>query len=217
MTALENNLNSHPCSVLSSLLPGKVSYPGDATYTTSDSSYFFQQARLSPQCIIRPESAQDVSLIVKTLGKLQSKAAIRGGGHTPFAGAANINTGVTIDLSGMNTVTLNAGQEFDILRQSLPHSSSPWYSGNPRTFSSNCLDNTSSGTPDVKEPNLNSVDDNAANKGAIVSVGGGASWGQVYTKLKATGVVPVGGRGFNLGVGGLTTGGGSTLSNSRLF
>ena len=37
----------------------------------------------------------------------QCNFAIRGGGHTPWAGSANINNGVTIDLSAMNTVSLN--------------------------------------------------------------------------------------------------------------
>ena len=62
--------------------------------------------------------------------------------------------------------------------------------------------------------NTRMIDNNTANTGAIVSVGGGASWGQVYTVLQGTGVVPVGGRGFSLGVGGLVTGGGSMLSRS---
>lgn len=33
--------------------------------------------------------------------------AIRGAGHTPFAGAANIMSGVTIDMGKMNTVSVN--------------------------------------------------------------------------------------------------------------
>lgn len=34
--------------------------------------------------------------------------AIRSGGHTPFAGAANIDNGVTVDLSRLNSVTLSS-------------------------------------------------------------------------------------------------------------
>lgn len=34
--------------------------------------------------------------------------AIRSGGHTPFAGAANIDNGVTIDLSRLNSVSLSS-------------------------------------------------------------------------------------------------------------
>ena len=36
--------------------------------------------------------------------------AVRGGGHTPFAGAANIENGVTIDFGSMNQVTVNQNQ-----------------------------------------------------------------------------------------------------------
>jgi hypothetical protein len=36
--------------------------------------------------------------------------AIRSGGHTPWAGAANIHGGVTIDLSAINQVTVSADQ-----------------------------------------------------------------------------------------------------------
>lgn len=32
--------------------------------------------------------------------------AIRGGGHTPWAGSANINRGVTIDMRQINTVSV---------------------------------------------------------------------------------------------------------------
>jgi FAD/FMN-containing dehydrogenase len=38
------------------------------------------------------------------------QVAIRSGGHTPWAGAANINGGVTIDMSAINQVTVSADQ-----------------------------------------------------------------------------------------------------------
>lgn len=106
--------NSVSCSALSSVLHGKVSYPSDATYNASIRSYWFQEARLSPRCIVSPTSASDVALTVKTLVRKgasksnSSSFAIRSGGHTPFAGAANIENGVTIDLRAMNVVKLSA-------------------------------------------------------------------------------------------------------------
>ena len=105
--------DSVSCSALSSVLHEKVSYPSDATYSASIRSYWFQEARLSPRCIVSPTSASDVALIVKILvGKGGSKSnsssfAIRSGGHTPFAGAANIENGVTVDLRAMNVVKLS--------------------------------------------------------------------------------------------------------------
>lgn len=53
-----------------------------------------------------PKSATDVSSIIKTLAGVRAKAAIRGGGHSSIANAANIDCAVTIDLSRMDTVNL---------------------------------------------------------------------------------------------------------------
>lgn len=101
--------NANPCYTLSSQFPDQVSYPQEANYEASIKFYFYQQARLAPQCIVYPKSTSDVSRIVKIIAGMQAKAAIRGGGHTPFANAANIDNGVTIDLSGMNAVSLGTG------------------------------------------------------------------------------------------------------------
>lgn len=114
IAALDNGFA--PCSVLSSLLHDKVSYPNDTTYSASILSYFFQEARLSPNCIVRPTSASDVSLVVNIMVESRknnpnsSSFAVRSGGHTPFAGAANIHGGVTIDLRSMNSVDVSPDQ-----------------------------------------------------------------------------------------------------------
>lgn len=38
--------------------------------------------------------------------------AIRSGGHTPWAGASNINAGITIDMSSINQVTVSADKSY---------------------------------------------------------------------------------------------------------
>lgn len=91
-------------------LGNKVVYPSSSSYETSVGSYWATQSQLSPTCIVRPTSPEDVSLAVKTLVTARSEEypcrfAIRGGGHTPWGGAANIEGGVTIDLSLMNKTT----------------------------------------------------------------------------------------------------------------
>lgn len=51
-----------------------------------------------------------MSIALKSLSasdKPKCHFAIRGGGHTPFAGSANIARGVTIDLRALNKVTLS--------------------------------------------------------------------------------------------------------------
>ncbi len=83
-------------------------FPSNPNYEASVESYWSVTARLAPACFVLPTTAQDVSLAVKTLVKSNSagpcRFAIRGGGHTPWPGAANIKDGVTIDLSSMNKV-----------------------------------------------------------------------------------------------------------------
>lgn len=61
---------------------------------------------LAPACVVQPQSAEDVSTAVSTLVQKEGSVswcrfAIRGGGHTVWAGAAGIEDGVTIDLSLM--------------------------------------------------------------------------------------------------------------------
>ncbi|TVY20641.1 Bifunctional solanapyrone synthase [Lachnellula arida] len=97
------------CLLLSLELPGKTSYPNSTAYQTALTSYFSaQEQSLLPACMVAPTSSLDVSLIVLTLARFNVPFAIRGGGHTLNAGAANIASGVTINLRSMNQVTVNA-------------------------------------------------------------------------------------------------------------
>ena len=111
---LAHGSNSFQCSVLSLALGQKVSYPASVIYKASATSYWSRQEELLvPSCVIRPANAQDVATAVTTLTRLNKlglpncKFAIRGGGHTPWAGSANIDGGVTIDLSAIRDITLN--------------------------------------------------------------------------------------------------------------
>ena len=79
-------------------------------YKDSVTSYFSLQDRLSPTCIIAPRSVQDVSRIVGLLSNSSCQFAVRSGGHGLLVGSSNIANGVTVDLSGMNRVTLNKDQ-----------------------------------------------------------------------------------------------------------
>jgi FAD/FMN-containing dehydrogenase len=55
--------------------------------------------------------ATAVSILSGTAGSTAPcKFAIRGAGHTPQAGAANIPSGVTIDLTSMTPISVNAGK-----------------------------------------------------------------------------------------------------------
>ncbi|TVY19433.1 Bifunctional solanapyrone synthase [Lachnellula arida] len=100
------------CNAINSFLPGKVFFQGDGGYNASDESYFFAEARLRPACIVTPTSATDVATTIQVLGGNEQGSsaplfAIRGGGLLPNIAAANIDGGVTIDLSAMNLTIVN--------------------------------------------------------------------------------------------------------------
>ena len=102
-------------------LSDKLVYPRDGVYTESiegsgedlETGYWSITAQLTPECIVKAQSTEDVSAAVRaltashTLFGLSCKFAVRGGGHTPWP-ANNIENGVTIDLSWMNKTTYNA-------------------------------------------------------------------------------------------------------------
>jgi FAD/FMN-containing dehydrogenase len=97
------------CTKLSHLLYNGTAFPNSAAYTSSlDSYYNLQEQEVIPACIVSPTSADQVSLIVKTVVDAGAKFAVRGGGHTLNPGAANIEGGVTISLRSMNSVHVNS-------------------------------------------------------------------------------------------------------------
>ena len=107
-------MESPQCAILFAALKEKVSYPTSTTYAESLSSYWSkQEASLAPSCVVNPTNTNDVVIGVKTLalanknGSRKCFFAIRGGGHPPWAGSANINAGVTIDIRSIREITVN--------------------------------------------------------------------------------------------------------------
>ena len=105
------------CGALSYFLRGKISYANTASYNVSLASYWaLQESQIQPTCIISPTTAQDVSLTIYLLvagNKTyphQCQFAVKSGGHTWWAGAANIASGITIDLAPLNEVTVSPDQ-----------------------------------------------------------------------------------------------------------
>lgn len=84
-------------------------YPSDERYTSSLASYWVAQVSVvTSNCIVVASSSQDVSRVVKVLTRTgKCRFAIRSGAHSPWPDAANIENGVTIDLSSMNSVSLS--------------------------------------------------------------------------------------------------------------
>ena len=107
------------CNRLSETLPHATHYSHDQKYVDSIRSYWSVQEReLSPDCLVRPNSADEVSAIVRILNAQfmggdghDYRFAIRSGGHAPSAGVANIDQGVTIDLGLLHDVKLSADRK----------------------------------------------------------------------------------------------------------
>jgi FAD/FMN-containing dehydrogenase len=77
-------------------LASQVLLPSDPDYAVREDSYWCNDAKLGPACIVRPRSAEDVSTALKALISAGQKFAVRSGGHTNWAGANNITNGVTV-------------------------------------------------------------------------------------------------------------------------
>lgn len=97
------------------VLPGRVSLPSDPTYQTSKASYSsMQEADISPACIVKPLNASEVAKAIKALAFVYESSshsaqfAVKGGGHTAWAGSASIEDGAVIDMTSINEVTVNS-------------------------------------------------------------------------------------------------------------
>ncbi|KAF2675972.1 FAD binding domain protein [Lentithecium fluviatile CBS 122367] len=100
------------CAQLEKVLPDKLHYPGDQVYNASLSSFWSEQEQsVTPICVLRPVSGRDVSEIIRTLATApKCRFAVKSGGHMAQAGAANIEDGVTIDLSALAQFSFEQGR-----------------------------------------------------------------------------------------------------------
>ncbi|EFX00462.1 FAD-binding domain containing protein [Grosmannia clavigera kw1407] len=80
------------------------------SYNLQEQYWSQQQALTLSACRFTPASATDVSLAVLTLRVTSCQFAVKSGGHAAFAGASNIDAGLTIDLSGLNGITVSQDQ-----------------------------------------------------------------------------------------------------------
>lgn len=100
---------------LAQSLPDSVFFPPHPIAVESIQSYWAIQERdILPQCIVRPQRSEEVAIAVGLLKSHYDTStrhatnpilfAVRGGGHSPIPGAANIDHGVVIDLRLLNKV-----------------------------------------------------------------------------------------------------------------
>ncbi|KAG8529154.1 uncharacterized protein KY384_005789 [Bacidia gigantensis] len=107
--AASDALKKSCCASLSNALSSETLYVQDQGYIESLKSYWTtQESALKPSCIVKPQSTDDVATAVKLLAKLDCSFAIRGNGHTAWAGSANIQDGVTIDLRSIDQIKVGS-------------------------------------------------------------------------------------------------------------
>jgi FAD/FMN-containing dehydrogenase len=92
-------------------LQSRILYPSSQEYKTQEESYWSNSAKISPACIVRPQSAEEVVAAVKALVAAKQPFAVRSTGHTNLPGSNNIEGGVTIDLTLINHVIFDASTE----------------------------------------------------------------------------------------------------------
>jgi hypothetical protein len=85
-----------------------VAFTNSTSYNATENAYWsLQEASLSPLCIAKPTSANDVvEIISRIVSNVDCHFAIKGQGHAPAAGFANIDQGVTIDMTGLNSISI---------------------------------------------------------------------------------------------------------------
>ena len=104
------------CNHLTHAFGGLVSFSNSTVYIseqTGPKTGYFNSAEqnVMPACRVTPTSTQDVTGIVTSHASLDCQFAIRGGGHMLWSGSANIQDGVTVDLSQMKDVSISTDRK----------------------------------------------------------------------------------------------------------
>lgn len=76
-------------------------------YSTWDASFWSQQQEVDPACVFQPASTVEVAVGLLLSELTLCPFAVKSGGHAAFAGASNIQDGLTIDLVGLNSTALS--------------------------------------------------------------------------------------------------------------
>ncbi|GAT28017.1 oxidoreductase, FAD-binding [Aspergillus luchuensis] len=175
------------CLALATILgQDKVSFADIAAYEASQGSYFAQQnSELQPSCVVFPDSADDVSIAITTILAISSGVPDTQKAGCQFA----IRSGGHNSFGGASNI--DNGVTIDL-----------------RALNSIRIQDA---------PSQKDEDEDAQDKEPqhTVLVGAGATWGEVYALLDPLGLSVAGGRAAQVGVGGLTLGGGISYFSPR--
>lgn len=71
---------------------------------------------ITPSKIACPDSAEEVSQLVREASRCNGEIGVRGGGHTPWKGAANLDGHLVIDMRNLTGVIVNADKNIVSIR-----------------------------------------------------------------------------------------------------
>ena len=102
-------------AALAEQLPESVFFGQHPQFTASLNSYWSKQQReITPECVVKPRSEEEVSTTVSIIKKEFDQClrnhksppnfAVRSGGHSTIPGASNTNGGIVMDLSLFNQI-----------------------------------------------------------------------------------------------------------------
>jgi FAD/FMN-containing dehydrogenase len=96
------------CATLALLDYNSVVYPNSSEFRLAEAAYWSEiQAEVKPFCVYKPSNPVGVSIIVLLSRLTQCPFAVKSGGHAAFAGASNIEGGITINLINLDEITLS--------------------------------------------------------------------------------------------------------------
>ncbi|TVY21369.1 Bifunctional solanapyrone synthase [Lachnellula arida] len=109
-TSTSTTLGSGCCAYLAnSPIGNRLMTPSNGSYADRAAMQWSLAARLTPRCIILPQSVSEVSQALTALVEANERQtcqfAVRSGGHTCWPGAASIDYGVMLDLGYLNSTT----------------------------------------------------------------------------------------------------------------
>ncbi|OQU99402.1 FAD binding domain-containing protein [Cladophialophora immunda] len=103
-----SSTTDHVVSELVREYPQQIFTPGQPSYLASQQSYWSEILKeIAPRCFFQPRSAAEVAHAVSLCVKAQCPFGVRSGGHAHVSGASCVPDGVQIDLSKLNTITID--------------------------------------------------------------------------------------------------------------
>ena len=108
--SLADSFISAGCQALSSSLSDAVFSRDSSVYQYESQEFWSNTEILSPGCVFRPQSSDQLSQGLQALVDADAQFAVRGGGHMGIQGSNNIDDGVLIVMSNLTTLELSEDQ-----------------------------------------------------------------------------------------------------------